>query len=198
VNGELATLGEMPQGLASRLGLSHLFHTASITHSLKSDCRAGIQSCIRSIFTHILYPALIFVIFLTIFVSIIALISRAKRPVARARRITAALLPVVVLVYRLVAVGDSLKANGHGMNRLLLGLAGLATGLLFVEFGRVFVRSDSEAAIPFYILLLSSLGSFMFYFTIQGSLDRLDSFLFPLVIAAGLDVVFRGPPAEST
>jgi hypothetical protein len=84
------------------------------------------------------------------------------------------------------------------MNGLLLGLLGLATGLLFVEFGRALVRSDSDAAIPFYILLLSSLGTFMVYFTIQGSPERLDAFLFPFVIAAGLDIVFRGPPSEST
>jgi hypothetical protein len=127
VSWELAALGDVRQRLTFPLGLSRLLQT-SITHGLKSDCRAGTQSCIRGIFTHILYPVLFVLLFLA----------------------------------------------------------------------RALVRSDSDAAIPFYILLLSSLGSFMVYFTIQDSLERLDSFLFPFMITAGLDIVFRGPPAEST
>jgi hypothetical protein len=175
----------------------HLHLIGSTNDSLTSDCRAGPQACIRGIFTNILYPALVVVIFVTLFVVIIMLISRSSTPATKARRITAALLPVVVLIYRLVTVGGSHTITNHGVNEVLLGLVGFALGLLFVELGRLLVRSDSEAAIPFYILLLSSLGSFMTYFTIQGSLERFDSFLFPFVITAGLDIVFRGTPSDA-
>jgi hypothetical protein len=175
----------------------HILLAATTNSGLGSDCRTGPQACIRGIFTTILYPALVVVIFVTIFAVITMLITRSSTPAAKARRITAALLPVVVLIYRLVTVRGSHKIIDRGMNGLILGLLGLALGLLFIELGRALVRSDSEAAIPFYILLLSSLGSFMTYFTIQGTLERVDSFLFPFVIAAGLDIVFRGTPSES-
>ncbi len=155
----------------------------------------AIGNLLSWLFTYIIYPVLVIGLFLFILVLIYS-ITTESRDHGLIRRLTAAFLPVVILVF---VVSDRESSNSvsqfiGSINPLLLFVFGCSIGLAIIELGIFLGNKDSEVGIAIYLLFLSIVDTFIMYSTMQGILGRLQFFLVGMILTAGLDVIFRGPP----
>lgn len=149
---------------------------------------------VRWVFTYILYPATIIGVFLYLLSSVGAIIDDGTKP-EKARRITAAGLPLVVLIF-LVATGAELDSPIGAFFRDL-GVAwafilGAFTAALLLEVGRWLLSTDSEVAACLQVMFLSGLAAFILWMIIGGHVGDLNIALLGLVVGGGLHVIFRG------
>lgn len=133
-----------------------------------------IGSILSWLFAYIIYPLIVIGLFLFVLLLIYAVTVKSN-DYGFVRRLTAALLPVVVLVF---VVSDresnNLVAQYIGsISPLLLFIVGCIIGIAVIELGILVGNKDSEIGIAVYLLFLSVVDTFIMYSTMQGILGRL-------------------------
>jgi len=150
------------------------------------------------IFTFIFYPATVIGLFIFIVIYLVQIVSGGKEAYGRFRRLTAALLPVIALIFVTMWTDEENSASFKNFFLSICGvghfIGGALIGVVFVELGKFIERVDDEVASSLYALFLSTVGMFMLYTIMQGILGNLHSFLFGMILIGGLDIIFRGPP----
>jgi hypothetical protein len=116
--------------------------------------------------------------------------------------LTAALLPVVTLIFVLIStyhtttqVSAAMAFTGN-VGQLLIG-AVLGAAAIFV--GRFLNASKREIGPTLHVLFISIAGSFLLYVAAVGALPSLNFYLFGCVLGGALYVIARGwlwPPKD--
>ncbi|MHA1928847.1 MAG: hypothetical protein ACTSV2_09775 [Candidatus Thorarchaeota archaeon] len=153
-----------------------------------------ISDILRWIFAYILYPGVIITIFIYIIITIGDMIDNAKGS-SKYRRLTGAMLPLVALIFLVVSegIGDNSQnflSSLSSSSRFAVG--GLVCVAVF-EFGRYFMKNDSEIGSALYAMFLSMIGTFILYSFMIKSINTIHPFLLGIIIIGGLHIVFRGP-----
>lgn len=159
-----------------------------------------ISETLKWVFTFIFYPAVVIGIFVYV-VAIIVFLIGEQEGLARIRRVTAAILPLLLLIFVALSTGSSAQAVKEfftSINPFILLAVGAVVGIGEVELGRHLIYADDEMGPSLYALFLSLVGVFMLYSLMQGILGSLHFFLFGMLLAGGLDIVFKGPPQIMT
>jgi hypothetical protein len=156
-----------------------------------------ISAILKWVFTFLFYPAVVIGIFLYVILTTGTIVKNGGNASAIARRLTGALLPLVILIF--VVVTDQSEHNVvaelvGALYPLLAFVLGAIVGLGLMEAGKVLLKTDNEVGPSLYALFLSSVGVFILYSIMIGILGRLHLPLLGLVLAGGLDIIFRGPP----
>lgn len=152
----------------------------------------AVGTFLRGLFTYILYPIIVIGLFLSL-LGVIAYIVLDVRGSSLARRITAALLPLIVLVF-VISSNQGDQLNITQINPFIQLIAGSVIGVSLIETGRILGKSNNDITASVFILFLSLVDTFILYSTMQGVLGTLQLFLIGMIITAGLDIIFRGPP----
>lgn len=150
-------------------------------------------------FTALVYPALVGAIFLLLVISIIYIIGKGNG-FGYVRRITGALLPLLMLTFMLLVTDkgdDPIKSFFLWIPPFLYLIGGTAIGIILIEFGRRFMNTDDDRWGSVYNIFLSLMVVFILYSIMKGFLDSLFYFLFAMIMAGGLDIVFRGQSGPS-
>jgi hypothetical protein len=156
----------------------------------------AISEVLRWVFTYIFYPIVVIGIFIYVVGVIVFLVNEA-RGLSAVRRMTAAVLPLLFLIFVVLSTDESSKSVREfflSINPIALLALGAVVGIAMVELGRRLLRSDTEIGPSVYALFLSSVGVFILYSIMQGILASLHFFLFGMLLVGGLDIVFKGPP----
>lgn len=155
-----------------------------------------IRSIIRWILTYILYPATVVGIFIYIGATIFNIIEEGKGS-GRVRRVTAAALPLVILVFLIVSDDNPNDPLFGGFFQSLSSpwrfVTGAVVGVALMESGRWLLGRDGEIGVSLHTMFLSGLGAFLVWSIIGGQIVSLNSALLGLVVAGGLHVILRGP-----
>ena len=151
-----------------------------------------ISYILKSIFTYLFYPAIVLGVFASIVLAVMSIVSEGKER-GFIRRLTGALLPVILLVFVIIAIDtkdDPITQFLRWIPVFFHLIIGVVIGVAAVEISR-YIDDKEDTAASIYALFLSSIGVFMLYSIMQGFLGSLNYFLFGAVVAAGLDVIFR-------
>ena len=147
---------------------------------------------LRNLFSYILYPLVI----MTVFFGIINAIHRIiKQSQEFYRCLTAAILPIVILVFIIVLTRTSdsnLEAILTFPHEILRLLVGLVVGWYIEIIGRRLMQSDKELGPTLLILLLSSIASFLLYAIMIGNIDALNYYIFGAVVGWSLAIILKG------
>ena len=155
---------------------------------------------LKFIFAYFLYPILVIAIFAYIIGSLVFLIKKVKGS-AVIRRTTAAILPVAMLVFLIIAESnkqESFASMLGGIEWWQRFAVGALAGLLMMELSRKVTKTDREVAASIYALFLSLVGMFILYCVMTSMLQNIHEVLLGLVLAGGLHVVLLGPPQTDT
>lgn len=155
----------------------------------------AIRAVLDAIFSYVLYPAVVIGLFAFIVFSVCLLVLRATGE-RRIRRLVAAALPIVILVFVVIPVEEpggigDLLGNLYWFWRFLVGAA---AGIGILELGRIFIDSDEEIGPAIYVLFLSGISMFILYSVMEDFLKSLHVVLLGIVVGGGLHVIFRGLP----
>jgi hypothetical protein len=151
---------------------------------------------LRWLFTIVFYPAIVVGVLLCLLAAAVLLVIAAEGE-ARVRRLTAAVLPFVGLVFVLVPnqLDTAVIVRSLSLVYPLWRVAiGALAAVLLLELGRFLDRIDSEIGASLYVFLLSLSATFILYTVIERQLGNLHLFLLGTVIAGGFHVIFRGFP----
>lgn len=135
-------------------------------------------------------------IFVYIVLSIADLINAGKGSGVM-RRSTAAFLPVAVLVFLVVSEGNNQATLTEILNDVewwVRFLVGAGIGLVLMEIGQIASRTNKDIGASVYALFLSLVGTFILYCIMVKLLFSIHDLMLGIVVAGGLDVIFRGPP----
>jgi len=156
-----------------------------------------VGNTLQWIFTSILYPILIIGIFLYIIISISIIIHHSSNSGSHTRRLMGALLPVILLIFITITEEENrmvITKTVYLFNNLYRFLIGAIIGIALLEFGRIFAHSDNDIGASIYAMFLSAFGVFILYSIMQGVLSSMHYLLFGIILAGGLDIIFRGAP----
>src|ERR1700704_1183971 len=146
---------------------SVLTATLGLRVAASATCRGpsgSARGCLRFVFANLLYPFLVLGLFVTLLWVILFLTHKKSRSAGQiGRRYIAAALPIVALTFRLVTEPASGVLLAKDTSKAGLAVVGLLIGLAFIEGGRYLIQADSSAAIPVYVMALSSLLAFIVY-----------------------------------
>lgn len=148
------------------------------------------------LFTYILCPVIVIGVFVGL-VAALAILTGALNGALRLRRLVAASLPIVVLVFFVVMSENDPHPVGRALEALgLFGrfAVGAIIGGTLMEVGKRVLRTDNEVAASMYALFLSTLVASLLWAMMGGFVRDLNVVLLGMVIAGGLHVIFRGPP----
>jgi hypothetical protein len=153
---------------------------------------------LRHFFTEYLYSALVIGIFLFLLFYKFALVLRARGD-SRVRRLTAAILPFLVLIFALLPVDGKILnyPRIEGIPLTWQFISGVLVATAILELGRWLKRLDAEIAAATYILFIALIDTYMLYSMIENSLGHLHFLLFGMVVGGGFYVIFRGTPLFS-
>jgi hypothetical protein len=148
---------------------------------------------LRWTFTFIFYPTIILATFVTLIITIVAMVRDATDDKGFLRRLIGALLPVVVLVFFVLfdRFDDPVRQSLMSVPSYVHFLVGAVVGILMMEVGRVLWNTTSDAGAAVFVMFLSLIGVFMFYSFMQGFLGTLNYFLLTTIVMGGLDFIFR-------
>lgn len=157
-----------------------------------------VRDLLRGIFSYLLYPTVVIGLFVYIAACVGFLVMRVEGE-KRIRRLVAAALPVVVLVFVLISVEEpgnvgNLLGGLHWGWRFLIGAM---AGVAILELGRKVFESDNEVGPAIYILFLSGVSMFILYSVMEDFLRSLHVLLLGMTLAGGFHVIFRGVPRFS-
>jgi hypothetical protein len=148
---------------------------------------------LRWAFIYIFYPIIILAVFVILVTTIVILVKDATDEKGLIRRLTGAVLPVVILVFFVLS-----DQYDEPLRRSLLlipiyahFIVGAMIGIIMIEIGRALWNTTSDAGAASFILFLSLVGVFMVYSFMQGFLGTLNYFLLSTIVAGGLDLIFR-------
>jgi hypothetical protein len=155
-----------------------------------------IGNILKWLFKYILYPAIIVCILYYIYDLIKHLVYRSGPGMSFMRRVAAAALPFISLVFLLLLESEQ---DSMTINAYLLSLKGFFKFLVGVLLGiqlvglRKYLRKGAPdiTAVPV-LLFLSTVGSFILYAIIGGYLPGLRLTLFGMVLAGGIVIMFAG------
>ena len=108
-----------------------------------------------------------------------------------------ALLPVILLIFITITEEENrmvITKTVYLFNNLYRFLIGAIIGIALLEFGRIFAHSDNDIGASIYAMFLSAFGVFILYSIMQGVLSSMHYLLFGIILAGGLDIIFRGAP----
>lgn len=154
-------------------------------------------SGLKWFFTVLVYPAIVVGVFILLVLSIFYVTSNGSG-FGYIRRFTGALLPVLLLTFILLQGDkgeDPIKSFLLNRNPFIYVFSGILIGILLVEFGKRLIRTDDDRWGAIYNLFLSLMVVFLLYSYMKGFLDSLIYFLFSMIMAGGLDIIF-GQPME--
>jgi len=155
-----------------------------------------ISRLLGGIFGYIFYPAIIIGVFIYIFASICNIIEKASGTKSSTRRSTAAILPVIGLVFLYALGGDekeTLRLLLNQMSTVLRFVFGAIIAVFVLEMGKLMLHFDNDIGPSVYILFLSFLGVSIIYCFMGGFFQVIQLILMGAVVAGGLHVIFRGP-----
>lgn len=157
----------------------------------------AISDILTWVFTYLFYPTIVIGLFVYVIATTGAIVRSGRNASAVARRLTGTLLPLVVLIF--IVVSEQAEPSGFVIamesQSVTLGFVwGAVTGIILMEAGKRLLSSDSEVGPSLYSLFLSTVAVFVLYSIMMGFLRALHVPLLGLVLASGLDIVFRGPP----
>lgn len=158
-----------------------------------------ISSTLHLLLTYIFYPLLVISVIVFLLGVACSVIFEADVATTFARRMIAGVVPVAVLAFALAAQGEggsSVPAWVSSAAVIWKFVAGAFLGVFVVESSRHLGKTDSEAAISTYILLLSLISMLIIYLIITQSIGLLHVILFGFVVVGGIDVVLRGAPMK--
>ncbi len=150
---------------------------------------------LRWVFTYILYPVVVFSILFLTFFTIVNFVNQAQPGTSRIRRGTAAVLPIIQLVFFVLLTDQGIEPLEYfstSISPLSYFFLGAAIGVVILEWGKYLDQSDSDIGPSVYILFLSTTGVFIFYCIMQGVSGSLHYFLSGITLGGGLDILFRG------
>jgi hypothetical protein len=159
-----------------------------------------IGNILKFIFTYFLYPCVVLGIFASIGYWIYSIGRDAVDVTRMIRRLAAAALPMIVLIFLIIAVDAEHSSN---LGKFILSIKdffrlfiGIVIGVDIIEAGRFFYKSDRETGISIYTIFLSSVLAFLLYMIMLGGLGSLRFSLFGMVLAGIVLVIFRGLPGS--
>lgn len=150
-----------------------------------------IREAIRTGVSLVFYPALTIGILIFVAYTVVTQIQQAKD---RVRRLTAGLLPLVVLIFALISTnvsGEEIAGAIHTGSLAQFLLGGLL-GAAAVFVGRWLRYSSLEIGPTVYVLMLSSLGSLLLFAITFGGFYSLRTYLFGMVIGGAVYVIVAG------
>ncbi len=154
----------------------------------------NVESWLRQMVTDFFYPALAIGILIYIGVAIIAIVRRSSGASA-IRRLVGALLPVIILIFAMVAESERSFPLTSYIARIEfwydMGL-GVMIGATAFLLRKLLSRRNADRIASLDTLFLSALGVFILYFIIQNALWILAPILFGMVICFGLFVILFG------
>lgn len=156
----------------------------------------AVSEGLRWIFRYLFYPAILVWVFAYLVILIGLIVIRADGD-GRVRRLTAAVLPLVTLVFILIPVTEPSESLIEWLNHiapLWRFLLGCVIGVVLLEVGRYLSGVDSELGAALYVLFLSLTATFLLYTLVEGALQSVHGALLGMVIAGGFDIIFRGSP----
>jgi hypothetical protein len=161
-----------------------------------------VSNGLKYLFTYILYPCVLLGFFASICYLIYKIVKDAEDLNEMIRRIAAAALPIISLVFLIIAVdskdSSNLKKFILSLNEFFKFLVGLVVGVDIVEAGRFFFKSQKEIWMSIYAIFLSSVLAFILYMLMLGGLGSLQFFLFGMVLAGIVLLVFHGLPGSKS
>lgn len=160
----------------------------------------AVGNVLKLVFTYFFYPCVVLGIFASISYLIYSIIRDAIDVTGMIRRIAAAALPMIVLIFLIITVdaedSSNLKKFILSINDLFRFLIGIVIGVDIIEAGRFFYKSDKETGISIYTIFLSSVLAFLLYMVMLGGLGSLQFSLFGMVFAGIVLIIFRGLPGS--
>jgi len=156
----------------------------------------NVRQWLAWIFGSVFYPLIVVGIFLYI-IGMIAIVIAGGKGAGRIRRSVGAILPLLILVFLVVTGQDKDNPIAYlfgSISPLIRFIVGAITGFLLMEAGKFLLDIDNEISSSLYALFLSGLGAFLVWSIMGGVLPIINIFLFGLVLAGCLHVIFRGPP----
>jgi hypothetical protein len=144
-------------------------------------------------FTVWVYPVLVCCIFALLLISIIVIILKGSGS-GYVPRITGAILPFILLTFMLLLTergNDPIKNWLVHIGNPYYLLVGIVIGIIAMEVSRYFLRPDNDRGGAIYNLFLSLTVVFILYAIMKEFTDRLAYFLFGMIMAGGLDIIFR-------
>jgi hypothetical protein len=152
----------------------------------------SVARLLNLLFSRFLYPLLIIVILAAIVLVIVYLVYEADLA-ERVRRTIAASLPFIALVFSQVSVDPVVFPEVNASLAWLLSLLGMSLGVITVEWTKLVLGPQGAKGVAaLYILLVASIGASIIYLIMESQLEQFRFLLIGFVMAAGLDVVFRG------
>lgn len=149
---------------------------------------------IRFIFTYIFYPILIIGIFVFLINIIVSIIANSKDS-NQFRKIVAAILPIMCLVFLTVLTNqsqDTIQALFLKVNNFYGFFIGVTFGIIILEACKKISESDKEIGSTLLILFISSVDVFILYSIMQSALSSLNYFLFGMVLGGCIDIILKG------
>lgn len=168
--------------------------TANDSSETQSDLERTATG-LRWFFTTLVYPILVVAILLLLLASIAYIIGKGYG-FGRVRRFTGGLLPFLMLTFMLLVTekgNDPIKGFFLSVHPFLYLFGGVAGGIIVIELGRRFMKTDDDRWGSVFNLFLGFMVVFILYSLMKSFLDTLVYFLFAMIMAGGLDIIFRGP-----
>lgn len=151
---------------------------------------------LEGIFTSILYPLAIVLILYFIYDMLRHLVYRSGSNNSALRRLVAAWLPVISLIFLLLMESsyDRLAINAYiiSLKGFFKFFIGVLLGVEIYFLRKYFYRSASDLSAIIICLFLSSFGSFILYNIMRGYLPGILPIIFGMVLSGGLIVISFG------
>jgi len=161
----------------------------------------AVSNFLKDFFTNILYPGVLLGVFASISYLIYKIVKEAEDLNETIRRIAAAAIPIISLVFVIIAVdandSSNLKKFILSINEFFKFLLGVVIGIDIVEAGRFLLQSQKEIWMSIYAIFLSTILAFLLYMLMLGGLGSLQFFLFGIVLIGIVLLVFHGLPGAN-
>lgn len=154
---------------------------------------------ITAFVTSVLYPLILLGVFALVVLGVVYAVKGAHRAdpeTGRIRALVGSLLPIVILVFIVLASpsGALFQASVTGLPGWFQIVIGAGLGV-FIMLSGIWVTEQSRVvAFSLYALVLSALAAFLLYCLVQGFVDQVHLYWLGGILGAGLYTVFVGLP----
>ncbi len=155
-----------------------------------------IVSVLKGIFTDLLYPGIIIFILWYLFTLVNGMIKSTGSLSSGIRRLAAALLPLIALVFVLILENDytiiQVRTFLNSFQGLYQFVIGLILGFQLVQTRKYFINVCVDIQVVPCILFTATFSSFLLYAIMRGAVGSIQALLFGMVVAGIIIVIFTG------